>query len=120
VRLLLDHCVPASLQRALAAHDVKTTAQLGWEQLDNGDLLAAAAQQFDVFITVDKNVETQQNLAALPLSIIVLDVPRNTPETVLPLAPSIENALLDIQPRRFIKIPPAGSAASKPPPEGQF
>jgi len=35
----------------------------------NGKLLAIAATEFDAFITVDKNLPFQQNLATLPIAI---------------------------------------------------
>lgn len=67
MRALLDHCVPRRFGRLLTAHEVRTTCELGWASLNNGALLAQAKEQFDVFITVDQNVEFQQNLFALPL-----------------------------------------------------
>ena len=40
--------------------------------MKNGRLLALAAAEFDCLVTVDKNLSFQQNLAELPLPIIVL------------------------------------------------
>ena len=60
MRLLLDECVPARLQRALPSHQVSTVTQEGWSGFKNGKLLALAAARFDVFITVDKNLPYQQ------------------------------------------------------------
>ena len=34
--------------------------------------LALAATQFDVFLTADQNLEYQQNLATLPMAVVVL------------------------------------------------
>jgi hypothetical protein len=108
VRILLDHCVPKPFGRALSSHDVKTTAQMGWEQLKNGALLAEAARSFDVFITVDKNIRHQQNLSALPLPVLVLDAPMNTPQALLPFAPFVEQVLPQITPGQMVVIDGSG------------
>jgi hypothetical protein len=46
---------------------------MGWSGVTNGKLLALAASDFDAFITVDKNLPFQQNLATLPIALVVLD-----------------------------------------------
>lgn len=40
----------------LIGHEVRTVGQLGWKGLENGQLLAEAAQRFDVLITMDKRI----------------------------------------------------------------
>lgn len=62
MRILLDHCVPRPFGGMLPTHEVKTTSQMGWATLKNGKLLTEAARAFDVFLTVDKNIKSQQNL----------------------------------------------------------
>ena len=77
MRLLLDECVPARLRRFLPAHQVSTVVLEGWLGIKNGKLLALAAASFDAFITVDKNLPYQQNTAALPIAVLVLDALSN-------------------------------------------
>jgi hypothetical protein len=60
------------LRRFLVAHHVATAAELNWSDLANGELLSAAEAQFDAFITTDKNLRYQQNLADRRLAILVL------------------------------------------------
>jgi hypothetical protein len=72
VRILLDECVDWRLARNIADHDVKTTRQMGWTTIENGESLARASEQFDVFITVDRNLSFQQHLVSLPIAVIVL------------------------------------------------
>ena len=43
------------------AGDVKTVVEIGWGEVKNGALLALAAKEFNVFLTVDKNLPYQQN-----------------------------------------------------------
>jgi hypothetical protein len=50
---------------------------MGWRSIRNGELLALAASRFEVFVTVDRNLSFQQNLDALPLTIVVLRAPTN-------------------------------------------
>jgi hypothetical protein len=41
----------------LKGHNVRTTAQRGWDTLGNGELLAAAERAgLDLFVTTDKNI----------------------------------------------------------------
>ena len=80
-----------------------------WQTLNNGRLLAAAATTFEVFLTVDKNIKSQQNLKSLPISVILLDVDRNTPDALIPFAPFVELALLRIKAGQMIEIDTSGS-----------
>jgi hypothetical protein len=71
--VLLDQGTPAPLRRHLRHHIVKTATQQGWDTLANGELLAAAeAEKFDVFVTTDKNLRYQQNLAGRRIAIVVI------------------------------------------------
>jgi hypothetical protein len=49
-----------------------TVAEAGWAGAKNGDLLQRAAGQFDLLLTVDTNLEYQQNFAGLALAVIVV------------------------------------------------
>jgi hypothetical protein len=51
---------------------VSTAYELGWAALSNGELLAAAEDNFDVLVTTDRNLRHQQNLTGRRLSILVL------------------------------------------------
>jgi hypothetical protein len=64
MRILLDECVDWRLARDVVGHDVRTARQMGWTTIKNGELLALASGQFDVFVTVDRNLSFQQNLAS--------------------------------------------------------
>jgi hypothetical protein len=72
MRILFDQGTPAPLRRAFTAHTVSTAYEMGWMQLGNGALLRAAEEQFDVFITTDRNLRHQQNVTGLHLAIIIL------------------------------------------------
>ncbi len=64
MKILFDQGTPVPLRRHLHPWRVDTAAEMGWSQLGNGELLAAAeAAGFDLFITTDRNLRYQQNLA---------------------------------------------------------
>jgi len=103
MRIVFDHCVPKRLRNALAPHDVTRAAQMGWEELENSELLGAAAgAQFDVLLTVDQNVPAQQNLSALPVALMVVVAHPNTLEALKPLVPQMLTALATLQPRTLV------------------
>jgi len=73
VRVLFDQGTPAPLRDALVGHSVETAFELGWSTLQNGALMAAAESRgFDVFLTTDKNLKYQHNLAGRRLAVVVL------------------------------------------------
>ncbi|MEX2534794.1 MAG: hypothetical protein WD273_04260 [Trueperaceae bacterium] len=78
MRVLLDEHLPIGFAQALVGHAVSTVREEGWMGLGNGALLEAAASAgFEVFVTNDRSIEHQQNLAKVGLGIIVLDAPSN-------------------------------------------
>lgn len=62
MKILLDECLPKKLANLLTGYEGKTVTQCGWSGLKNGELLKVAQEQFDVFLTVDKNLPNQQSL----------------------------------------------------------
>jgi hypothetical protein len=77
---------------------------MGWSGVKNGKLLALAADEFDAFVTVDKNLPYQQNLTTLPVAVVVLDAVSNELPALLPLLPSLEQALLELKPRTYLLV----------------
>ena len=45
---------------------------MGWSNIENGELLAAAEERFDAFVTTDQKLRYQQNLQGRRLAIRVL------------------------------------------------
>jgi predicted nuclease of predicted toxin-antitoxin system len=102
MNILLDECTPRALKKRLPHLAIRTVQDMGWSGVKNGKLLALADQQFDVFITTDKNLRYQQNLAQLKLAIVLL--PTNRVRVVITLIPKIEEVLKTIQSGDFIEI----------------
>ena len=104
MRLLLDESVPSRLRRSLVGHEVRTVVEMGWSGVKNGELLALAATEFDAFITVDKNLPYQQNLAMLPVAVIVLDAPSIELPALLPLLPALERVLASLKLKTYVRV----------------
>ena len=104
MRLLLDECVPARLRQALPSHAVSTVGLQGWSGIKNGKLLALAAAGFDAFVTVDKNLPYQQNTAALPIAVVVLDAKSNELPYLLPLLPTLEAVLMNLAQGSYVLV----------------
>jgi hypothetical protein len=89
VRVLLDECLPRRLKRELVGHDVKTAPEIGWASKRNGELLALAAGQFDVFLTADRNLFYQRDVSQFDIAVVVLVARSNAIEALRPLVPFI-------------------------------
>lgn len=104
MRVLLDECVPRKLRRELPEHEVFTVTERGWSGIKNGKLLALAAAEFDVFLTVDQNLKYQQNLQSFNIAVVLLRARNNRLKTLLPLMPEAREALGIIKAGDFIRV----------------
>jgi hypothetical protein len=77
---------------------------MGWSGVKNGELLLRAAASFDVFITVDKKLPYQQNLATLPIAVVILDAVSNELSALVPLASALNQALTTLEPRTCFTV----------------
>jgi predicted nuclease of predicted toxin-antitoxin system len=98
VRVLLDECVDRRLAQEILGHDVNTVPELGWAGLTNGELLAHAEREFDVFVTVDGNLPFQQPLARFPIAVVVLRARSNRLTDLRDLIPQLLAALPSAKP----------------------
>jgi hypothetical protein len=80
----------------IAGHDVRTTVSVGWASLKNGELLTLAANDFDVFITVDRNLSFQQNLPKYDIALLVLRASTNRLADLAELVPIIEATIFNV------------------------
>jgi len=73
MRILFDQGTPVPLRPFLKGHTVRTAAEEEWDRLTNGELLTVAeAAGFELFVTTDKNLRYQQNLAGRKIGVVVL------------------------------------------------
>ena len=104
MKILVDECLPRKLKQELKNHDVKTVPEMGWSGKKNGALLQLMTDVFDVFITIDNNLEDQQQLTSQPIGFIVLNAVNNKLATLQLLMPKVLEALETIQAGQVVKI----------------
>lgn len=90
-------CVPCSSA-------TKQVRRRGWASIKNGKLLTLAATEFDVLLTADKGIEHQQNLATLPIAVLIVLSRSNRMDDMAPAVPAILEALSELQPRSIRKV----------------
>jgi predicted nuclease of predicted toxin-antitoxin system len=104
VRILFDNCVPAKLAPHIRGHDVLTAVEMGWADLDDGELLNAINSAFDVFLTTDQNILHQQNVVDRPFAIVVLQAKSNQVEHVARPVSKLLRVMKDIAPGAIHEI----------------
>jgi hypothetical protein len=93
LRVLLDECVDVRLAASLASVEVRTVADQGWLGISNGQLLALAAVEFDVFITVDRNLPFQQHLPKFDIAVILMRAKTNRIADLIALVPELVSVM---------------------------
>lgn len=96
MRVLLDECVDRRFASDLIGHEVTTVPRRGWAGIKNGDLLALADKEFDVFVTVDRKLATQQDLTKFKLAIVLIRARTNRLVDLKPLASKLLEKLVGI------------------------
>ena len=105
MRLLLDECVPRPLKRDLVGHDVQHVVDMGWSSKRNGELLKLmAAERFEALLTVDQNIQFQQNVQATGIGVLVVVAGTNRLKELRPLVPQMLDALAKLTPGGVITV----------------
>ena len=87
----------------LRFHTVTLASELGWQGLQNGDLIAKAEEaEFDALISTDQNIRYQQALLGCRLAVLVV-LKQNWPE-LKPHAAKMATALDEIQPGEYREL----------------
>ena len=99
MRVLLDENIDWRLRRSFdPEYEVVTVGYRGWSGKKNGELLRAAAAEFDVFVTLDSNMEYQQNVAALDLAVVAIKSPSSDLADLEHALPELNALLPSVQP----------------------
>jgi hypothetical protein len=99
MKVLFDECVPRPMRMALTGHAISTIDETGWKGLKNGVLLGRAEGCYDAFVTADKNLRYQQNLADRRIAILERGTPRWP--VLRRYIPQIQQALDGLQPGEY-------------------
>ncbi|HMG15656.1 MAG TPA: DUF5615 family PIN-like protein [Saprospiraceae bacterium] len=74
MKILLDECVTKHLKPFLKDHEVYTVREMQWSGIQNGKLMLLCIEnQFEILLTIDKNLQFQQNLERYPSTIVILN-----------------------------------------------
>lgn len=105
IRVILDECLPKKLKYRIeeldASFEVMTATEKGWNSYSNGQLLAKAELEFDVFITSDRNLNFQQTIETYRIQVILLVAPTNIYEDLLPLVDKLRPVITNHSPGSF-------------------
>ena len=104
MRVLLDENIPHDLFAALVGHDVVTVQGLGWAGTTNGELLKRASSQVDAFVTMDRTLEREHDLSAVPFGVVVMSARSSRVQDLLPLIGAVLAALDGLTPGTVVRI----------------
>ncbi|MBU1820714.1 MAG: DUF5615 family PIN-like protein [Bacteroidetes bacterium] len=105
MKILLDECVTKHLKRFLSDYDVFTVREMGWGGVKNGKLMALCVEhKFDLLLTIDKNLQFQQNLDKYPLTIAVLNSFTSKVEELAEFIPSFRSRIADFEKHKVYLI----------------
>jgi hypothetical protein len=105
LRILLDECLPRRLKRHFRTYGlVLTVSDAGLSGYTNGRLLRRITGDFNVFITIDKSIQHQQNLSAYDVAFALLRVPSNDITDIEPRLPKLFARWSELKPGRLLII----------------
>lgn len=83
---------------------MSTVGECGWKGRKSGELLKLAQEQFDVFVTADRNLAFQQHVPQFEIAVVVLHAPTNTIESLSPLIPEVLRSLELLRKGQIVRI----------------
>jgi predicted nuclease of predicted toxin-antitoxin system len=73
MKILFDNGTPKPIARILSGHEVTHARQIGWHELENGELIQRAEESgYEVLLSTDKSIRYQQNLTGRKIALVVL------------------------------------------------
>ena len=78
--------------------------EMGWASKRNGELLGLAEADFDVFLTVDRNLSFQQDVGRFKLAVVVLVAKGNRHSDLRPLVADLLTVLIGVVPGQLVKV----------------
>lgn len=112
MKILLDENLPVKLKSDFhSQHQVHSVREMNWLGKKNGELLGLMVLAgFDAFVTIDKNLQHQQNISRIPITIFILNAPNNRIDTLRPFVAKL-NGLLDSPAQAQITVVAVTTAA---------
>lgn len=92
MKILLDECVTKRLKPYLSEFEVATVSEMNWNGIKNGALMSFCCDyNFDVLLTIDKNLIFQQHLEKYKLTIAILNSSTSKIEELLLFVPAFKS-----------------------------
>jgi hypothetical protein len=105
MKVLLDECIPRKLKSAFAEHDCMTAPEAGLAGKKNGVLLSLAESAgFDVFLTLDRGIQFQQNMAGRSIAILIVRAKSNRIQDLLPHVEACRGIIGSIQHGEVVRV----------------
>lgn len=105
MKILLDECITKRLKTYLKEYETFTVHQLNLNGIKNGVLLKYCADNnFDVLLTIDKNLMFQQNLDRYSVTIVVLNSTTSKVEELITFLSSLKTQLNTLEKHRAYLI----------------
>ena len=105
MKILLDECITKRLKSKLTEYQVNTVFEMGWSGLKNGTLMTKAIKNnFDIFLTIDKNIEYQQNLKSYQIAVVVINTASSKLENLEKLLPKFKQDINTFEKGKVFKI----------------
>lgn len=98
MKILLDECVTKHFKIHLSEYEVFTVRQMKWGGIKNGKLMALCVEHgFDILLTIDKNLQYQQNLDKYPVTVVILNSVSSKVEDLITLLPAFRSQIADFE-----------------------
>jgi len=105
LRILLDECVPRGLKKSFRQFElILTVPDAGLAGYKNGHLLKRIEGRFDVFITVDKSIEYQQELGKHDVAFVLLRARSSDIADIQPLVAKLLLRWAEVERRKLLVV----------------
>ena len=105
MKILLDECLPRKLAYSLPGHECQIVPEAGMAGQKNGRLLSLAESAgFDLFLTMDKGLQYQQNLAGHRIAIVVIRARSNRLVDILPHLEAFRSIMTSLRPGEVMRV----------------
>src|SRR4051812_48112147 len=105
IRVLLDECIPRKAKQCFTGFVVSTVPEQGWAGLSNGKLLAVIKGNFDFFVTVDRNLQFQQQTRSLGFGVVIVAAKSNRFDDLCPHLDQVPALLVAKNVGKMLSIP---------------
>ena len=87
-----------------AGHECETVRDAGFSGKEYGELIGLAEKEFEILITIDKNIPHQQNISGRKIAVLIIRAASNDIDDIRPHVPQALAALKTIKPGQIIEV----------------